>query len=379
MDSPEGQTDQINSTSVLGAYGEDALDGSSVQGLGRLDYAWPIVERSGKAMGLSVSLSIPLSILFVCEGSLRGRSDFCRLRRGGKEERRRGGGEARWYDCAGDGLEDVAFVRRNVEGAKCGEGSRQSMLYPVSYDVLDYWPIVGIWAAGLRDCWILGLRDYGIVGLLDGWMAGLLDFWITGSLDRWIGQFLRFSLWSKMRSGDLEEKGFGGGVCGGGSMKGRLQEDGNEFSALHRLRTGHTPSCSRGWLGGGGFSRQDVSQSKGLKSNSRLRLKLRLSRRAGPEVSTDQPFRTMRIFFTAYIFSSVRQDGRASLKEPLLPLNRMFLLRACGPVTSNYSRITFVFPLWPVRPPSHDLRVGEKRQLARIAATNPLEQSLKGC
>lgn len=91
MDSPEGQTDQINSTSVLGAYGEDALDGSSVQGLGRLDYAWPIVERSGKAMGLSVSLSIPLSILFVCEGALRGCSDFCRLRRGGKEEMRRGG------------------------------------------------------------------------------------------------------------------------------------------------------------------------------------------------------------------------------------------------------------------------------------------------
>lgn len=37
-----------------------------LRGLGRLDYAWPIVERSGKATGLTVSLSIPLSILFVC-------------------------------------------------------------------------------------------------------------------------------------------------------------------------------------------------------------------------------------------------------------------------------------------------------------------------
>jgi hypothetical protein len=33
-----------------------------MRGLGRLDYAWPIVERSRKAMGLAVSLSIPPSI-----------------------------------------------------------------------------------------------------------------------------------------------------------------------------------------------------------------------------------------------------------------------------------------------------------------------------
>lgn len=74
----------------------------------------------------------------------------------------------------------------------------------------------------LADCgdmgsWIAGLLDCGIVGLLDGWMAGFLDCWITGSLDRWIGQFLRFTLWSKMRSGDLEEKGLGGVCVEGGA------------------------------------------------------------------------------------------------------------------------------------------------------------------
>ena len=54
-------------TGDLGTWGEDALNGSWIlmRGLGRLDYAWPIVELSGKANGLfclSLSLSLSLSL-----------------------------------------------------------------------------------------------------------------------------------------------------------------------------------------------------------------------------------------------------------------------------------------------------------------------------